>query len=337
MDAVTAVRRDLTYDTLPVPTPGWGEVLVAIKAVSLNYRDLLIAAGKYTHFAGDVILASDAAGEVIAIGEGVTRFASGDRVMANFFQGWIDGDYQREHGKTSLGGAIPGVLTTARVFDQCGLVRVPDHLTYEEAATLPCAAVTAWHALADIKPGDTVLVLGTGGVAIFGLQFARLRGARVIITSSSDDKLSKAVALGADATINYRTTPGWEQEVLRLTNGRGADNVLELGGAGTMAKSIASVRPGGQVSVIGVVTGTTEPLNIGAILPNIRLQGIYVGSVAMFEEMNRAIALHQLRPVIDRVFAFEEAAKALQYLEAAQHFGKVVISGDESAGSKSLR
>jgi len=327
MDAVTAVHRDLTYDTLPVPTPGWSEVLVAIRAVSLNYRDLLIAAGKYTHFASDVILASDAAGEVIAIGEGVTRFALGDRVMANFFQGWINGGYQREHGKTSLGGAIPGVLTTARVFDQRGLVRVPDHLTYEEAATLPCAAVTAWHALADIKPGDTVLVLGTGGVAIFGLQFAKLRGARVIITSSSDDKLAKAVALGADATINYRTTADWEQEVLRLTNGRGADNVLELGGAGTMAKSIASVRPGGQVSVIGVVTGTTEPLNIGAILPNIRLQGIYVGSVAMFEEMNRAIALHQLRPVIDRVFAFEEAAEALRYLEAARHFGKVVISG----------
>lgn len=334
MDAVTAVRRDLTYDTLPVPTPGWGEVLVAIKAVSLNYRDLIIAAGKYTHFASDVILASDAAGEVIAIGEGVTRFAVGDRVMANFFQGWIDGGYQREHGKTSLGGAIPGVLTTARVFDQRGLVRVPDHLTYEEAATLPCAAVTAWHALADVKPGDTVLILGTGGVAIFGLQFAKLRGARVIITSSSDDKLAKAVALGADATINYRTTPDWEHEVLLLTNGRGADHVLELGGAGTMAKSIASVRPGGQVSVIGVVTGTTEPLNIGAILPNIRLQGIYVGSVAMFEQMNRAIALHHLRPVIDRVFAFEEAPEALRYLEAAQHFGKVVISSNEKVATR---
>ena len=325
MNTITAVRRTLTYDALPVPQPGFGEVLVAIKAVSLNYRDLLIAAGKYTHFASDVVLASDAAGEVAAVGEGVTRFAVGDRVAGNFFQGWFDGDYRREYGKTSLGGAIPGVLATARIFDQRGLVHVPSHLSWEEAATLPCAAVTAWHALSSTKPGDTLLILGTGGVAIFGLQFAKLRGARVIISSSSDEKLAKARTLGADDTINYRTTPDWEAEVLRLTDGRGADHVLELGGAGTLGKSIASVRPGGQVSVIGVVTGTTESINIGAILPNIRLQGVYVGSVAMFEEMNRAIALHQLRPVIDRVFNFDEAADALRYLEAAGHFGKVVL------------
>jgi len=325
MKTATAVRRDLTYDTLPLLTPGFGEVLVGIKAVSLNYRDLLIAAGKYKHFAADVILASDAAGEVVAVGDGVTRFAIGDRVAGNFFQGWFDGGYRREHGKTSLGGAIDGVLTTARLFDQRGLVHIPAHLTYEEAATLPCAAVTAWHALEATKPGDTILILGTGGVAVFGLQFAKMRGARVIITSSSDEKLAKAVALGADDTINYRTTPEWEKEVLRLTDGRGADNVLELGGAGTMAHSLAAVRPGGQVSVIGIVTGTIEPLNIASILPNVRLQGIYVGSVAMFEEMNRAIALHQMRPVIDRVFAFDEAPEALRYLEAAQHFGKVVI------------
>jgi NADPH:quinone reductase-like Zn-dependent oxidoreductase len=325
MDSITAVRRTLDYDTFPVPQLGYGEVLVTIRAVSLNYRDLLIAAGKYAHFASDVILASDAAGEVVAVGEGVTRFAIGDRVAGNFFQGWFDGEYRREVGKTSLGGAIPGVLATARVFDQHGLVRVPEHLSWEEAATLPCAAVTAWHALSSTRPGDMVLILGTGGVAIFGLQFAKLRGARVIITSSSDEKLARARALGADDTINYRTTPEWEAEVLRLTDGRGADNVLELGGAGTLAKSIASVRPGGQVSVIGIVTGTTEPLNIGAILPNIRLQGVYVGSVAMFEEMNRAIALHQMKPVIDRVFSFDRAPEALRYLEAAQHFGKVVI------------
>ena len=326
MKTITAVRRDLTYDTLPLTQPGYGEVLVAIRAVSLNYRDLLIAAGKYTHFASDVILASDAAGEVVAVGEGVTRFAPGDRVAGNFFQGWFDGEYRREAGKTSLGGAIPGVLATARLFDQRGLVRVPSHLSWEEAATLPCAAVTAWHALSSTKPGDTVLILGTGGVAIFGLQFAKMRGARAIITSSSDEKLSKARALGADDTINYRSTPDWEAEVLRLTNGRGADNVLELGGAGTLGKSIASVRPGGQVSVIGIVTGTTEPVNIGAILPNIRLQGVYVGSVAMFEEMNRAIELHQMKPVIDRVFSFDQARDALAYLESAKHFGKVVIS-----------
>src|SRR3954447_3771112 len=326
MDSLTVVRRTLDYETLPVPEPGHGEVLVAIKAVSLNYRDLLVAGGKYPHFASDVVLASDAAGEVAAVGAGVTRFAVGDRVAGNFFQGWFDGDYRREYGRTSLGGAIHGVLATARVFDQRGLVRVPDHLSWEEAATLPCAAVTAWHALSSTKPGDTILILGTGGVAIFGLQFAKLRGARVIITSSSDEKLSKARALGADDTNNYRTTPDWEAEVLRLTDGRGADNVLELGGAGTLGKSIASVRPGGQVSVIGVVTGTTETINIAAILPNVRLQGIYVGSVAMFEEMNRAIALHQLRPVIDSVFGFDRAADALAHLESAQHFGKVVIA-----------
>ncbi len=326
MKTATAVRRNLTFDTVPLPDLGFGDVHVAIKAVSLNYRDLLIAGGKYAHFADDVILASDAAGEVVAVGEGVTRFKAGDRVAANFFLGWIDGGYQREYGKTSLGGAVPGVLATARVFDQRALVRIPEHLSYEEGATLPCAAVTAWHALSGTKPGDTILILGTGGVAVFALQFAKLHGARVIITSSSDEKLAKAKELGADETINYRTTPEWEQEVLRLTNGRGADNVLELGGAGTLAKSIASVRAGGQVSVIGVINGTVEPLNISAILPNIRLQGIYVGSVAMFEEMNRAIALHRLRPVIDRVFPFDEAPEALRYLEAAQHFGKVVIT-----------
>jgi NADPH:quinone reductase-like Zn-dependent oxidoreductase len=325
MNAATVVRRNLTFEKVSLPAPGWGEVVVSIRAVSLNYRDLLIGAGKYSHFADDVILASDAAGEVVAVGEGVTRFAPGDRVAGNFFQGWFDGGYQREHGKTSLGGAIDGVLATARIFDQRGLVHVPDHLSYEEAATLPCAAVTAWHALTPVRGSDTVLILGTGGVAVFGLQFAKMHGARVIITSGSDAKLAKAKELGADETINYRQTPEWEQEVLRLTNGRGVDNVLELGGAGTMARSLASVRPGGQVSVIGIVTGTVEPLNIGAILPNIRLQGIYVGSVAMFEEMNRAIAFHRMQPVIDRVFPFDQASEALRYLEAAQHFGKVVI------------
>src|ERR1041385_2994905 len=209
MNTITAVRRTLTYDALPVPAPGFGGVPVAIKAVSLNYRDLLIAAGKYTHFASDVVLASDAAGEVAAVGEGVTRFAVGDRVAGNFFQGWFDGDYRREYGKTSLGGAIPGVLATARIFDQRGLVHVPSHLSWEEAATPPSAAVTAWHALSSTKPGDTLLILGTGGVAIFGLQFAKLRGARVIITSSSDEKLAKARTLGADDNINYPTPPHW--------------------------------------------------------------------------------------------------------------------------------
>jgi len=286
----------------------------------------MVAGRKYGAPDGRTI-ASDAAGEVVAVGAGVTRFAPGDRVAANFFAGWIDGEYQRDYGKTSFGGAYTdGVLATARLFDQRTLVRIPDHLSFEEAATLPCAALTAWHALLSTKPGDAVLILGTGGVAMFGLQFAKLRGARVIVTSSSDEKLSRAKALGADDLINYRTTPEWEKEMLRLTADRGVDNVLELGGAGTLARSLASVRGGGQVSVIGIVTGTmTEQVSISSILPNIRMQGIYVGSVAMFESMNRAIALHAMRPVIDRVFKFEEAREALAYLESARHFGKVVI------------
>jgi NADPH:quinone reductase-like Zn-dependent oxidoreductase len=321
----------LTYDTVAVPPPARGEVLVAIKAVSLNYRDLLIATNTYGFglSKAPVVLASDGAGEVIAIGEGVERFSVGDRVAGSFFQGWFDGQLQRKHFKTSLGGSIDGVLTTARVFHERGLVRIPEHLSYEEGATLPCAAVTAWQALvstAHVKSGDTVVVLGTGGVSIFALQFAKLHGARVILTSSSDEKLALAKTLGADETINYRTTPEWQKEVLRLTDGEGADIVIEVGGAGTLARSIESVRPGGQVSLIGILSGTTEPLNVRAILPNVRVQGIYVGSVAMFEEMNRAIALSGLRPVIDRVFPFEQAREALHYLEAAGHFGKVVSS-----------
>jgi NADPH:quinone reductase-like Zn-dependent oxidoreductase len=321
----------LTFDTLPVAAPGRGEVLVAMKAVSLNYRDLLIATNTYGFGVtkAPVVLASDGAGEVVAVGEGVERFAVGDRVAGSFFQGWFDGQLQRKHFKTSLGGAVDGVLTTARIFPERGLVTIPNHLSYEEGATLPCAAVTAWQALvstAHIKSGDTVVVLGTGGVSIFALQLAKLHGARVILTSSSDEKLARASALGADETINYRTTPEWQKEVLRLTDGEGADVVIEVGGAGTLARSIESVRPGGQVSLIGILSGTTEPLNVRAILPNVRVQGVYVGSVTMFEEMNRALAQNGLRPVIDRVFRFDETREALHYLETGAHFGKIVIS-----------
>lgn len=321
----------LIYDTVPVAPPARGEVLVANKAVSLNYRDLLIATNTYGFGVSrsPLILASDGAGEVLAVGEGVERFEVGDRVAGSFFQGWLDGPLQRKHFKTSLGGAVDGVLTTARVFPEHGLVRIPDHLSYEEGATLPCAAVTAWQALvstAHIKSGDTVVVLGTGGVSMFALQFAKLHGARVILTSSSDEKLARAKILGADETIHYRRTPEWQKEVLRLTDGEGADVVIEVGGAGTLARSIESVRPGGQVSLIGILSGTTEPLNVRAILPNVRVQGVYVGSVTMFEEMNRAITQNGLRPVIDRVFRFEETREALHYLETGAHFGKIVIS-----------
>jgi NADPH:quinone reductase-like Zn-dependent oxidoreductase len=305
-------------------------VLVAVKAVSLNYRDLLISKGMYGfgQQKRPVILASDGAGEVVAVGEGVRRFAAGDRVAGAFFQEWRDGEFHRRYFNASLGGAIDGVLTTARLFPEHGLVHIPDHLSYEEAATLPCAGVTAWQAVvttAHVKSGDTVVVQGTGGVSIFALQFAKLHGARVIVTSSSDDKLARAAALGADELINYRRTPEWQLEVQRLTNGEGADLVVEVGGAGTLARSLESLRGSGRVSMVGILSGISDSLNVRNILPGIHVQGIEVGSVAMFEAMNRAISQHRLRPVIDRIFPFEQAREALRYLESAQHLGKVVI------------
>jgi NADPH:quinone reductase-like Zn-dependent oxidoreductase len=287
----------LIFDSVEVPEPGAGEVLVAIKAVSLNYRDLAVVTGRYPRNAAEpTIIASDGAGQVIAVGDGVTAFRAGDRVAGSFFQKWIAGPYAREYGASALGGAIPGVLTQFRVFDQQGLVRIPEHFSYQEGATLPCAGLTAWNALVPtmhVQAGDTVLLLGTGGVSIFGLQFAKLHGARVIITSSSDEKLARAKALGADETINYKTTPEWDKEVLRLTAGRGVDMVLEVGGGETFTRSMNSVRASGQMAVIGVLTGVAGTIPVGLIgIQTLSVRGIFVGSVAMFEDMNRAIAAH---------------------------------------------
>jgi NADPH:quinone reductase-like Zn-dependent oxidoreductase len=322
---------DLTFDEVDVLPPGPGQVAVAIKAVSLNFRDLAVVTGRYPRrVSGPTIIASDGSGEVVAVGEGVTTLKAGDRVAGSFFQNWITGPFVREYGSSALGGAIDGVLTQQRVFDQQGLVRIPEHLSYAEGATLPCAGLTAWNALvptAHVEAGDTVLLLGTGGVSIFGLQFAKLNGARVIITSSSDEKLERARALGADETINYKINPEWEKEVLRLTGGNGADIVLEVGGAETFTRSISSVRASGQIVVIGVLTGIAGTVPLGLIgLQTLSVRGVYVGSAGMFEDMNRAIALHKLRPVIDRVFSFEQTRDALRYLQSARHFGKVVIS-----------
>jgi NADPH:quinone reductase-like Zn-dependent oxidoreductase len=337
MHSATAVRITkefaidaLTFDTIDVVEPSYGQVLVAIKAVSLNYRDILVATGRYSpNLPRPLVIASDAAGEVIAVGQDVRNFKTGDRVVSSFFQDWQRGEIDRDAAPSALGGSIDGVLATARVFDERGLVRLPPHLSYEEAATLPCAAVTAWNALvptAHVKSGDTILLLGTGGVSMFGLQFGLLHGARTIITSSSDEKLTRAKAHGASETINYAKTPEWHKEVLRLTEGRGVDVVLEVGGTGTLPKSLRSVRAGGQVSLIGILSGISEPLNIGPILHNaIRLQGIYVGSVEIFEAMNRAITAHKLKPVVDRSFPFGEAREALHYMESGRHFGKIVI------------
>lgn len=322
---------EVVFDEVEVPELGPAQVLVAIKAVSLNYRDLAVVTGRYPRNAAQpTIIASDGSGEVVAVGDAVAAIRKGDRVAGSFFQKWITGPYAREYGASALGGAIDGVLTHYRVFDQEGLVHIPEHFSYQEAATLPCAALTAWNALvptAHVQAGDTVLLLGTGGVSIFGLQFAKMHGARVIITSSSDEKLAHAKALGADETINYKTTPEWDKEVLRLTGGRGADIVLEVGGGETFARSMNSVRTSGQIAVIGVLSGVAGTVPVGLIgLQTLSVRGIFVGSVAMFQDMNRAIAANQLRPVIDRVFSFEQSLDALRYLQTAQHVGKIVIS-----------
>jgi NADPH:quinone reductase-like Zn-dependent oxidoreductase len=319
----------LTLAERPDPKPGFGQALVKIKAASLNFRDLLVVKGAYSrNLPPGLVPCSDGAGEVVEIGEGVTRVKPGDRVAGIFMQTWISGELDESKSKSALGGAIDGVLADYVLFHQDGLVSVPEHLSYEEAATLPCAAVTAWNGLitsGGLKPGDTVLVLGTGGVSIFALQFAKITGARVIATSSSDEKLERVKQLGASDVINYKSVPDWEKKVLEITGRKGVDHVVEVGGAGTLPKSLRAVRMGGHVSLIGVLTGAGEANPLPAVMKNIRIQGIYVGSREMFEAMNSAITLNQLHPVIDRVFSFEESKEAFGYMESGAHFGKVVI------------
>lgn len=314
---------------LPEPKPGPGEAVVAIRACSLNYRDTILLNGGYPRNQNyPVIPVSDGAGEVIAVGEGVDGLRVGDRVAANFLRDWITGPVTERALRSSLGGGIDGVLAERVCLPADSLVPIPDHLSYAEGATLPCAAVTAWNALtsAGIKPGDDVLLLGTGGVSIFALQFAKAAGARVILTSGSDDKAARARALGADETINYRKHPDWHEQALALTGGTGVDLVLEVGGPGTFDRSLKSTRPGGTIALIGLLDPGKEPPNILPLLMNAqRVHGIYVGSVAMFREMNRAIAVNQLRPVIDRAFPFNEAPRAYEYLASQQHLGKIVI------------
>ena len=304
----------LRLDELPEPRPGAGEVAVRVRATSLNYRDLMMVRGQYNpKLALPIVPLSDGAGEVSAVGQGVTRFKPGDRVASAFMPGWVSGAPNEAKARSALGGGGAGMLAETVVLPAEGVVAVPDHLSFEEAATLPCAAVTAWHALVvegQLKAGDTVLVQGTGGVSVFALQFARLHGARVIATSSSDEKLQRMLALGASDGINYKTTPDWDKAALKLTGGEGVDHVVEVGGVGTLNKSLRVAKMGGRVSLIGVLTGGSAEVGIFPVLmKNLRVQGIYVGSVGMFELMNRAIALHAMKPVIDRVFPFEEAAE----------------------------
>jgi NADPH:quinone reductase-like Zn-dependent oxidoreductase len=314
----------------PEPKPGHGQVKVKLRAVSLNYRDLLVIKGHYNpRQKFPLIPVSDGAGEIVEVGPGVTRFQVGQRVAGCFMQDWVDGPMNDARAKSSLGaGANDGLLAEYAVLQQCGVVPVPSHLSDEEAATLPCAALTAWNALitsGNLKAGDVILTQGTGGVSLFAVQFARMAGARVIITSSSDEKLERARKLGATDTINYKTTTDWDEKARELTGNHGVDHIVELGGAGTLPKSLRAIRSGGRISLIGVLSGGGEINPMAILMKCVCVQGIYVGSRAMFEAMNRAIGQQQLRPVVDRAFPFAEAPAAFRHLESGQHFGKVCI------------
>lgn len=310
------------------PKPGPGQVLIRVRASSINYRDLATIEDPVSrNLPYPRIPNSDGAGEVVEVGDGVTRFKPGDRVCGTFFQGWIDGPITPRDMANALGGTRDGMLSEYRVLSEAGVVAMPPHLSFEEAATLPCSSVTAWNSLVEVggvKPGDTVLLLGTGGVSIVALQFVQMLGARAIVTSASDEKLERARALGAWQTINYRQTPEWDQAVTALTDGRGADHTVEVGGAGTVARSVNATRIAGSIGMIGVLSGGHfDPTWV--MRRSIRLQGIYVGGRRMFEDMNRAIEAHQMKPVIDRVFEMADARAAYHALRAAGHFGKLVV------------
>ncbi|MCC5812524.1 MAG: NAD(P)-dependent alcohol dehydrogenase [Ectothiorhodospiraceae bacterium] len=332
---VWEVQNDWGIDNMrlvekPEPAAGPGQVVVAMHAASLNYRDLMTVLGKGAFRELPAIPFSDGAGEVVEVGSGVTRVQVGDRVCPMFFQSWIDGGPSAEKRGHSLGGPLPGVLQDRMLLDAEGVSQVPGHLSWEEAATLPCAALTAWRALmveGKLQTGDTVLLLGTGGVSTFALQFAKLFGAKVIVTSSSDEKLEQAKAMGADHGINYRRTPEWAKEVKTLTAGEGVDHVLEVGGAGTINQSLDAVRVGGRVMVIGVLSGFSTEIAMRSIyMKNIRVIGMSVGSREHFETMCDAIDRHRLQPVIDTVLPFEAIPDGLRRMQSGEHRGKICFS-----------
>ena len=321
----------LALEEHTLPALGPLDVHVRFHAASLNYRDLMVVTGQYNpKMELPRIPGSDAAGEVVAVGSAVTLFKPGARVASLFFQSWHAGDIRNSTGKSSLGDPIDGVFATERILPEGGLIRIPDSLSFEEAATLSCAALTAWNALVEkgkLCAGQTVLVLGTGGVSIFALQIAKAHGARVILTSSSDEKLARVKALGADMTINYKTKPEWDKEVSALTAKEGVDHIVEVGGAGTLPLSLRAVKTGGHVYLIGVLTGKGAGVDPTPVLAkSIYLDGVYVGSRAMFERMNAAFTANSIHPVIDRVFPLTEARAAFEHMQSGSHFGKIVLS-----------
>jgi NADPH:quinone reductase-like Zn-dependent oxidoreductase len=323
IDGLTLVDR-------PEPTPGARQVVVKVRAVSLNYRDLMVTKGTYNpRLKLPMTPFSDAAGEVIAVGNEVKSFQAGDRVAGTFFQNWTSGEPNEAKARTAKGaGDAPGMLAEYVLLEETGVVHLPEHLSYEEGATLPCAGLTAWNAVVDkgrTKAGDTVLVQGTGGVSIFAAQFARMHGARVIATSSSDEKLARLATMGVTDGINYKANPDWDKAAKELNDGAGIDHMVEVGGAGTIERSLQAVRIAGMISVIGALAAGSGINPVLVLMKSIRLQGIFVGHREMFEAMNRAISLHKMKPVVDRVFAFEEAREALQLMESGGHFGKIVI------------
>jgi NADPH:quinone reductase-like Zn-dependent oxidoreductase len=315
------------------PEPGADEVMIRVRAVSLNYRDLLIVQGKYNpHMTLPRVPLSDGAGEIVSVGAEVTQWKPGDRVVVPFFPAWLDGELTPAKAAGALGGDVDGLLREFATVRASALLPIPAHLSFEQAATLPCAAVTAWNGLfvsGNLQPGRTLLLQGTGGVSVFGLQFGKMAGATIILISSSDDKLERARAMGAQHTINYRAEPEWHKRVLEITEGRGVDLTLEVGGGGTLSKTLRATGYAGHISLIGVLSGITGEVQIGHILHKaLTVRGIYVGSRAMFEAMNDAITQHRLEPVIDRIFPFDESPNAIRQLESAQHFGKIVIRID---------
>ena len=320
---------ELAFNEIDRPTPMAGEVLVRMRASSLNYRDLMMVEGTYnSRLKLPLVPFSDGAGEVAEVGDGVSRWKVGDRVCPIFMQGWVDGELDYSKSKSTLGGDLDGCLRQYAAFNEAGLVRIPDHLSFEEAACLPCAGVTAWNALmvsGGLQKGDTVLCQGTGGVSLFALQFAKAAGAEVTITSSSNDKLERAKGLGADHVINYREREDWDTVALELTNKRGVDHVVEIGGPGTLQRSMRAVKIGGHIAVIGVVAGKGEFTNVPIFMKALKLIGVFVGSRVMFEDMNRFVTDKSIRPVVDSTFEFDQVRDALELMKSGGHFGKILV------------